>query len=67
MFSQLYNNIANSATSVPAYLHAGLCEADPHGELLPHEDVRVVGLAEAPLQLVQLAGRKPGSVPLLTT
>ena len=28
------------------HLYAGLSEADPHGQVLPHEDVRVVGLSE---------------------
>ena len=41
------------------YLDPGLCEADPHGELLPHEDVWVVSLAETSLQLVQLARTEP--------
>ena len=41
------------------YLDPGLCEAEPHGELLPHEDVRVVSLPETPLQLVQLARTEP--------
>ncbi|GIY86127.1 hypothetical protein CEXT_458111 [Caerostris extrusa] len=36
-----------------------------HGQLFPHEDVRVVGLGEAPLQLLQLRWREPGPVPLL--
>lgn len=47
------------------YLHSGLGEPDPHGDLLPHEDVRVVRLGEAALQLVELGGREPRAVPLL--
>merc|ERR1712015_400853 len=47
------------------YLDSGLGEANPHGELLPHEDVRVVGLSEAALQLVELAGGEARAVPLL--
>lgn len=47
------------------YLHSGLGEADPHGDLLAHENVRIVGLAETPFQLVQLRRREPGSVSLL--
>jgi len=47
------------------HLDAGLREADPHGDLLAHEDVRVVGLREAALQLVQLGGSEAGAVPLL--
>ncbi len=41
------------------YLDPGLGEADPHGELLPHEDVRVVGLPKTSLQLIQLARAEP--------
>ena len=41
-----------------AYLDPGLCEAYPHGQLLPHEDVGVVRLAEASLKLVQLTRRE---------
>jgi len=41
------------------YLDAGLGEANPHGELLPHEDVWVVSLSETSLQLVQLARAEP--------
>lgn len=47
------------------HLHPGLGQPDPHRDLLPHEDVRVVRLGEAPLQLVQLGRRETGSVPLL--
>jgi len=47
------------------HLDAGLGEADPHGDLLAHEDVRVVGLREAALQLVQLGGSEAGAVALL--
>jgi len=48
-----------------AYLHPGLGEADAQRQLLPHEDVRVVRLGEAPLQLVQLRRREARPVPLL--
>lgn len=47
------------------HLDAGLGEADAHGDLLAHEDVRIVGLREAALQLVQLGGREAGAVALL--
>lgn len=47
------------------YLHSGLSEADPHGDLLAHENVWIVGLAEAPFQLVELRRREPGPVSLL--
>lgn len=47
------------------YLYSWLGETDPHGDLLSHENVRIVGLAEAPFQLVELRRRKPGPVSLL--
>lgn len=47
------------------YLHSGLGESDPHGDLLAHEYVRIVGLAETPFQLVELRRREPGPVSLL--
>ena len=39
---------------VSSYLNPRLGEPDAQSELLPHEDVRVVCLAEVPLQLAQL-------------
>ncbi len=42
-----------------SYLDPGLGEPDPHGELLPHEDVWVVSLPETSLKLVQLARAEP--------
>lgn len=47
------------------HLNPRLGESDPHGDLLAHEDVRVVGLREAPLQFVQLGGCEAGAVALL--
>lgn len=47
------------------YLYSGLGETDSHGDLLAHENVRIVGLAEAPLQLVELRRREPGPMSLL--
>ena len=48
------------------YLDPGLCQPDLARELLPGEDVRVVGLREHRLQLLQLLQREGGSVaPLL--
>ena len=46
-----------------SYLHACLAEVQPHGELLPGEDVRVLRPLERPLQLVQLerCERGPGA------
>ena len=46
-------------------LYPGRREANPHGDLFPHEDVRVVCLGEASLQLVELCWSEPGAVPLL--
>lgn len=40
-------------------LYPALGESDAHGDLLPHENVGVVRLSEAPLQLVQLRRREP--------
>lgn len=54
------------ADGAPAsYLHSGLRQTDPQRQLLPHEDVRVVRLGEAPLQLVELRRGEAGPVPLL--
>lgn len=41
-----------------AYLHPGLGQVDLHRQLLPGEDVRVVGLSEHSLQSLQLHGHK---------
>ena len=40
-------------------------ESDAHGDLFAHENVRVVSLGEAALQLVELGGSETGPVPLL--
>ena len=48
---------------VITYLHSGLAQAQPVAQLLPHESVRVVGLVEQPLQLVQLLQREVGPAP----
>lgn len=56
-----YPNVYSTCTN----LYPGFSEADPHGDLLTHENVRIVGLAEAPFQLVELRRREPGSVSLL--
>lgn len=47
------------------HLNAGLGEANAHCDLLAHKDVRVVCLAEAALQLVQLRRREACAVSLL--
>ena len=46
-------------------LDPGLRETDLAGEFLPGKDVRVVGLAEHGLQLLQLLQREGGPVPAL--
>ena len=48
------------------YRDPGLLEVEPHGERLPHEDVRVVAGEEGALQLLQLplAEVGPGPPPL---
>lgn len=43
-------------------LNANFRQVDLHGELLPGVDVRVVGLLERSLELVQLVGREGGPV-----
>lgn len=47
------------------YLNTRLGQPDPHGDLLPHKDVRIVRLREAPFQFVQLRRGKASSMPLL--
>ena len=47
------------------YLDPRLCEADPQRQLLTHEDVRVVSLAERSFQLAQLRRSKARPVSLL--
>lgn len=48
-----------------SHLDAGFGQADPHGQLFPHKDVRVVGLGKAAFQLLQLGRREARPVPLL--
>lgn len=49
-----------------AYLHPGFSQVDLECQLLPGVDVRVVGLREDPLQLLQLrAGERGPDAPLL--
>lgn len=47
------------------HLHTWLGEADPHGDLLAHKDIRIVCLAKAALQFVQLRRREACAVSLL--
>lgn len=47
----------------PPYLHADLRQVDLHGQLLAAVHVRVVGLLEGALQLVQLVRGEGGAVP----
>lgn len=59
-----YKDILNMfKSSGRMYLHPGLAEVEPHRELLPGEDVRVLRLLEGPLQLVQLVGGEGGPAP----
>ena len=44
------------------YLHPDLRQVDLHGQLLTAVHVRVVGLLEGPLQLVELVGGEGGAV-----
>ena len=44
------------------YLNADFRQVDLHGQLLPAVDVRVVGLLEGPLQLMELIGGEGGAV-----
>lgn len=39
-----------------SHLNPGLCELQPHGEILPGEHVRVLSLLKTPLQLMKLKG-----------
>lgn len=48
-----------------SHLNARLAEAEPLAQFLPHEGVRIVGLVEQPLQLVQLLQREVGARPAL--
>ena len=47
------------------FYHLDSCfgEVQPEGQLLPGEDVRVLGLLKGPLQLVQLEGGEGGARP----
>ncbi len=46
-------------------LYSGFCEPDSQCHLLPHKDVRIVGLGERSLQLVELGRGEAGPVPFL--
>jgi hypothetical protein len=58
--TEIFGRVKRRAETVN-YLDPGLREADPHGELLPHEDVRVVSLAKTTLQLIQLTRAEPAN------
>lgn len=45
------------------YGDPALLEVQPHGERLPHEDVRVVAREECPLELLQLPAVEVGPAP----
>ena len=48
-----------------AHLHSSFCQVDPQGQILPHENVRVVGLCKCSLQLLQLVAGESGPEPPL--
>lgn len=52
--SLLRSKVAGPRCGAAAYLHPGLGQVDLHGQLLPGEHVRVVGLREDGLQSLQL-------------
>ncbi len=65
-FSGLYSLSSGLDSCIFGYLYSGLGEANLDGELLPGEDVWVVGPGEGFLQLLQLEGGEGGPVaPLL--
>lgn len=47
------------------HLYSALRKANPHRDLLPEEYVGIVGLAETPLQFVELCRREPRPMALL--
>lgn len=50
-----------------SHLYSSFCEVDSHGQIFPHEDVRIVSLGEGSLQLLQLvAGERGAESPLLS-
>ena len=57
-FKSQLNRAPESSLFPSSYLHACLAEVEPHCELLPGEDVRVLRPLERPLQLVQLERRE---------
>lgn len=52
--SLVWSDGAGTRDSAAAYLHSGLGQVDLHGQLLPGEHVRIVGLREHGLQSLQL-------------
>lgn len=52
--SLVWSDVAGTRDSAAAYLHSGLGQVDLHGQLLPGEHVRIVGLREDGLQSLQL-------------
>ena len=52
-------------TQENAYLHAALSEANFDGELLAHEDVRVVSARKGAFELIELRGSEARAVALL--
>ncbi len=60
-----YDSARNGSHFFIAYLHPGLSEPDSQRQLLPHEDVWIMRLGEAPLQLVELRRREARAVAFL--
>ena len=61
----LRHEISKIRVELFSYLNSGFSQADSHGQLLPHEDVRIMSLGERPLELVQLRRREPRPMPFL--
>lgn len=68
-FEALQNKQTNKKRNIgkllATHLNPGLCETNSHGDLLSHENIRVMSLGEATLQFVQLCWRKASPMSLL--
>ena len=58
--AKLISPPAHSKPRGSTYGHSALSEAEPHGQRLSHEDVRVVSRLEGALQLLQLPAVEVG-------
>lgn len=59
------NKQRNTGKLLATHLNPGLCETNSHGDLLSHENIRIMSLGEATLQFVQLCWRKASPMSLL--